>query len=117
MTGLVIGASGFLGAHVYRRLLDRGAHVHGTCGRHPRSGLQAIDLLDQQATARYLLSLRPEPDVIFWCAKRNHGNDDERTLNENGLRNLTYSVPDATGVVHICGGALTQSRQHLGHPA
>ena len=75
--------------------------MHGTCGRHHRPGLQAIDLLDPQATARYLISLRPEPDVIIWCAKRNHENDNERALNENGLRNLTCSVPDATRLIFV----------------
>ena len=101
MNTLVIGGSGFLGAHVYRRLLEQGAHVYGTCGRHHRPGLQAIDLLDPQATARYLVSLRPEPDVVIWCAKRNRDDDDEQALNETGLCNLVRSVPGATRLIFV----------------
>ena len=99
MNALVIGASGFLGAHVYQRLLDQGAHVHGTCGHHHRPGLQAIDLLDTRDMARYLNSLRP--DVVIWCAKRTHENGDEQALNETGLCNLVRSVPDATRLIFV----------------
>jgi len=98
---LVIGASGYLGAHVYRRLLEEGAHVYGTCGRHHRPGLLTIDLLDPQATARYLISLRPEPDVVIWCAKRNRENDDEQALNETGLCSLVRSVPGTARLIFV----------------
>lgn len=98
---LVVGASGFLGAHVYRRLLEEGENVLGTCGRHHRPGLQTIDLLDTQVTTSFLNSLRTEPDVIIWCAKRNRENDDEQALNETGLRDLARSVPDTTRLIFV----------------
>ena len=100
-SNLVIGASGFLGAHVYKRLAHEGAQVHGTCARRRHPGLQAIDLLDTGAMGGYLRELRP--DIVIWCAKRTEepGEHDERALLETGLRNLARSVPDTTRLIFV----------------
>ncbi len=97
----MIGASGFLGAHVYRRLLNEGAQVHGTCARRRLPGLQEVDLLDTRALGRCLDGLRP--NVVIWCAKRTDepGEDDERALLETGLRFLARFVPATTRLIFV----------------
>ena len=98
---LVVGASGFLGAHVRRRFLAAGVHVRGTCGRHAGPGLDAVDLLDAQATTRYVRSLQPQPDVVVWCAKGHREDDDEQSLNATGLCALVRAVPAATRLIFL----------------
>jgi nucleoside-diphosphate-sugar epimerase len=65
---LVIGAGGYLGAHLRARLArDAKGEVVGTCRpQSPVVGLSPMDLTDPMATFRALGALRP--DVVVWCA-------------------------------------------------
>jgi nucleoside-diphosphate-sugar epimerase len=69
-TILVTGASGFIGAHLCRRLIKLGAVVHGV-SRHARnddlvSRWWRVDLEDEQETRRLVESVAP--DIIFHLA-------------------------------------------------
>ncbi|GAA0901393.1 NAD(P)-dependent oxidoreductase [Pseudonocardia zijingensis] len=81
---LVTGARGFIGRHVLRRLVARGADVHATTRAQPREqdGVQwsCVDLADARAT--HLLVQRVRPDVVIHLASR-----------AEGARNLSLVVP------------------------
>ena len=69
-TILVTGASGFIGAHLCRRLIKLGAIVHGV-SRHVQnnelvSRWWRVDLEDEQETRRLVESVAP--DIIFHLA-------------------------------------------------
>lgn len=66
---LVTGASGFIGSHICRRLLEEGADVHGV-SRAAREGTGLrwwqADLTDADAAARLVRRIRP--DAIYHLA-------------------------------------------------
>ena len=69
---LVTGASGFIGAHLCRALVQRGAEIHAT-SRGPRPAQPGFhwyeaDLTDIEASRALLRSVKP--DVIFHLAGR-----------------------------------------------
>src|SRR6266511_1024797 len=68
---LVTGASGFIGAHLCRRLCSVGAEVHGTSrtkGAGNKNGMYwwQADLAETEMVQKLLTTLRP--DVIFHLA-------------------------------------------------
>ena len=70
-TVLVTGASGFMGSHLCRRLLDSGASVHGIYRTAPAGDAGnvrwwRVDLGDAQAVRALIADLRP--DVVFHLA-------------------------------------------------
>lgn len=63
MRALVVGASGQLGGHLLAELRRAGHLAVGTFQRHPRPGLCALDLEEEEALAAALRDV--EPDVVF----------------------------------------------------
>jgi nucleoside-diphosphate-sugar epimerase len=74
-TVLVTGASGFIGRHALRALLDRGFTVHGVSRRPPTTPpcpWHALDLFDPVAVARLLDALRPT-HLLHLAWETSHG--------------------------------------------
>jgi dTDP-4-dehydrorhamnose reductase len=86
---MVVGASGYLGAHVYRILAEQGDHeVLGTYGRSSdlHEGLIQVDLTVAESVRKMMVHTRP--DVVIWCVKHTSPELDERELNHIGLRSV-----------------------------
>lgn len=81
---LVTGGRGFIGRHVLRRLVARGAEVHATSRTQPRdqAGVRwwCVDLADARATRAVVQEVRP--DVVIHLASR-----------AEGARSLSLVVP------------------------
>lgn len=87
MKSLVVGASGFLGGHVFRILRNTPyVRVSGTYGRNPvSSDLYPVNLACDQSVKSMMTTI--EPDVVLWCAKHT-ADSSEQELNLIGLRTL-----------------------------
>ncbi|GAB2831603.1 NAD-dependent epimerase/dehydratase family protein [Lentzea nigeriaca] len=104
MRVLVIGAGGFLGAHVRRAALDAGFDVV-TAGRSPLASSPRhlrIDLGTVTAAALAELIARLEPNAVVNCAGAIEG--DERTLamtNVDGVTTLVRALALAGGRIRL----------------
>lgn len=98
MQVLVVGASGFLGAHTYELLnRARGVSVVGTYGRNPLfPDLQALDLGSAESVNDFMKSV--QPDIVIWCAKH-APESSEVPLNTVGLRTLMKSAKPSMRLV------------------
>lgn len=100
MRVMVVGASGFLGGHVMKKLMNLGVDVTGTA----RSARQAECIvqveLGSEASVREVTTT-VNPDVILWCAKHTVPEEDERRLTEIGLRAMKASAKPDTRVVFV----------------
>lgn len=98
MQVLVVGASGFLGAHTYELLnRARGVSVVGTYGRNPLfPDLQALDLGSAESVNDFMKSV--QPDIDIWCAKH-APESSELPLNTVGLRTLMKSAKPSMRLV------------------
>lgn len=84
---LVTGASGFIGAHLVRRLTELGADVHGAS----RGGAgHRVDLSDAAATERLFAAVRPE--VVFHLAGEVNGAREVSVVPATLAANLTGTV-------------------------
>ncbi|MEU4572356.1 MULTISPECIES: NAD-dependent epimerase/dehydratase family protein [Nonomuraea] len=88
---LVTGATGFIGAHLVRRLDGLGARVH-TVSRRPQDGPRAhrADLSDAAATAALVAEVAPE--VVFHLASEVTGVRDPAVVAPTLAGNLTAAV-------------------------
>lgn len=75
---LVLGASGFLGSHLYGRLAGRGGAAAGGVHRPGASGLEPVDLTSRQGAAS--LVHRLVPAVVVWCARAADPGDEAQLL-------------------------------------
>lgn len=100
MKALVIGASGFLGGHVYQLLKSMPQMTAvGTYGRNRLdTDLCPVNLASYQSVQSMINAI--EPDVVFWCAK--HTSDSsERELNLIGLRSLLESAKSSMRLIFV----------------
>ena len=110
MRVLVMGGSGFLGAHVWERLRrTQGVEAVGTYGRRVSSLLRPVDLTSSASVRRLVDGIRP--DVLVWCARHTRAGLDERALHEVGLRAaLSAAGPDVRLVFVSSDGVLPGAR-------
>ena len=93
---LVTGASGFIGSHICRRLLEEGAEVHGVSRAARESAALRwwqADLTDADAAARLVRRIRP--DAIYHLAGHASGS---RSLNAV-LPSLHHNLVAAVNVM------------------
>ncbi|GAA5114864.1 NAD-dependent epimerase/dehydratase family protein [Haloechinothrix salitolerans] len=120
---LLTGASGFIGAHVLRRLREQDADVHAT-SRVPPSNADggtwhAIDLTDADATTALIRSVRP--DVVLHLAATVSGARTIDMVSQTLWTNLVGSVTlltalaDAPPDAVVFAGSIEESS--LGDPA
>ncbi|HEX3026306.1 MAG TPA: NAD-dependent epimerase/dehydratase family protein, partial [Clostridia bacterium] len=91
----VIGASGYLGKTIYKKLSEKMANVSGTCNSHNTPGLIRVNLTNPTDIQKIYLQ---KPDVIIWavCDRTN-----ELTLSQTGLQKLIQLIPETTRFVYI----------------
>lgn len=116
---LVTGATGFIGAHLVRRLGALGARVHAV-SRSPRERTgpgetwHVADVSDPEAIENLLLSTRPA--VVFHLASEVAGARDPRLVrpmlesNLAGVVNLLTTVTDMPGTRVVLAGSLEEPR-------
>lgn len=104
---VVTGATGFIGAHLSKRLCALGADIHGVARsqakfRHERFASHALDLCDYAAVERELRALKP--DYVFHLASHVFGAPDLKHVLAAFHANLASSVNLLTACAEIgCG--------------
>lgn len=98
---LVTGATGFIGAHLVRRLAGLGARVHAVSRRPPEVSeygerWHAADLADPAATAELVAVTKPE--VVFHLASEVTGVREPGVVGPTLAANLTAAVNLLTAV-------------------
>ncbi len=104
---IVFGANGFLGAHVYRKLVKRhgsDALVVGTCSTHSQMpGLISLDVMMHGAVQALLQEVKP--DVVIWCVKAREGQDEVR-ITQGGLSTLVDQVGRSSRIIFVSSDAV-----------
>jgi len=119
MRVLVFGASGFLGAHVYKRLVTQrppDIDVIGTCSKHSRSEeLIPVDL--ESANVVRSLVREVEPDAVIWCVKA-RDDADETNLNRTGLVSIVEEFALGSRIIFVSSDAVLPGTEgHYGELA
>lgn len=93
---IVIGASGYLGNTVYKKLADNCSEtVHGTCCHNGTPDLIKLNLTDKSGIHK-IIDLKP--DTIIWCAC---DLENEMNLAYTGLQELIKDIPDHIRFIYI----------------
>ncbi|MFG1705617.1 NAD-dependent epimerase/dehydratase family protein [Nonomuraea sp. M3C6] len=111
---LVTGASGFIGAHLVRRLAELEADVHGVS----RGAGHRVDLRDAEATEELFAAVRPE--VVFHLAGEVNGARDVSVVRATLEGNLAATVnvlSAASGCRVVLAGSSEEPRPGNGHSA
>ncbi|WP_433499355.1 NAD-dependent epimerase/dehydratase family protein [Sphaerimonospora sp. CA-214678] len=104
---VVTGATGFIGAHLVRRLGSLGAEVHAVSRTRRASDdatiWHAVDLRDGEATGRLIRATRP--DVVFHLASEVTGTRDVHAVRPTLEANLSSVINLLTAAMDAAGGA------------
>lgn len=93
---LIIGASGYLGNTIYKKLKERGSdEIYGTCCKSSKDDLLQINILNK-ADIRKLVSLKP--DVIIWSI---YNPEQEISLSQIGVNEIVSSISQDTRLIYI----------------
>jgi UDP-glucose 4-epimerase len=113
---LITGGRGFIGRHVIRRLVARGADVHATSRTQPhkQAGVRwwCVDLTDAKATRAVVQEVRP--DVVIHLASRAEGGRSLALvvpmLNDNVMSavNVMAAAADVPGCRVVLAGSLEE---------
>lgn len=95
---LVLGASGYLGESVFRRLYDQKKYdVLGTYNRSSRKDdLVQLSIYNENQTRKLIKEFNP--DIIIWCIKDN-GN--EEVVSNKGLNNLLDLISPNKRLIYV----------------
>lgn len=86
MGSLVIGASGLVGASLFREIQSSGKEVIGTYHQNPVKGMELLDVTDEVAFGKLLDCV--QPDVIYYPA----ANPNVEWIEENPLESALVNV-------------------------
>ncbi|WP_180964071.1 sugar nucleotide-binding protein [Haloimpatiens massiliensis] len=93
---LIIGASGYLGNTVYKKLKEfRSDDIYGTCCNFNNQELLQVNVLDK-LDIKKLLSF--EPDVIIWSI---YNVDEEISLSKIGLSSIVNSISKDVRLIYV----------------
>lgn len=105
---LILGASGFLGGHVYRQLQGKPeVQVMGTSRSQALAGLLPLDVLERRQVAALVAEF--QPTAVLWAVKAAHTKDgppDESPLIDQGLRNVLAAVSPSAHLVFVSSDAV-----------
>ena len=99
MRVLVLGASGFVGAVLYKKLAETPQyHVFGASrsGGRGAAAHQECDICVEKAVRALLENLRP--DVLIWTIK---DTEHEDSITDNGLRNVLQYKPSDCRIIYV----------------
>ncbi|WP_339254120.1 sugar nucleotide-binding protein [Sporosarcina sp. FSL W8-0480] len=98
MKVLVLGASGFLGGHVYHNLLkdNRFKEVVGTSKSSEIEELYTIDINDEKMFGEFYRKYNP--DFVIWAVM---STDNEETLIHTGLKQLLNMMDTKTKLIYV----------------
>lgn len=98
MKVLVLGASGFLGAHIHRNLLkdNRFKEIVGTSNSSEIVGLYNIDINNEKEFDE--LYRKYDPDFVIWSVM---SADNEETLIHKGLKYLLNMMDKQTKLIYV----------------
>jgi dTDP-4-dehydrorhamnose reductase len=110
---LVVGASGFLGAHTYQLLKNkREPLVTGTYGRRAVfPDLYQVNLTSRQSVRSLIKTT--DPDTVLWCAKHTEGTEGslESEMNFVGIRSLIESAKPSMRLIFVSTDGLLPGTQ------
>lgn len=93
---MVMGASGYLGNTVYKKLkLDVSNEVYGTCHTANNQELLKIDLMNKADISE---TLKYKPDVIIWCVMDSMA---EMELSQIGLSEILSSIQSNVRFIYV----------------
>jgi dTDP-4-dehydrorhamnose reductase len=93
---LVIGASGYLGNTIYKKLKERNNDdIYGTCCRSSKQELMQINALDK-VDIQKLLSL--EPDMIIWSIM---DQEQEMLLSHIGINEIVNNISKDVRLIYV----------------
>lgn len=105
MKVLVLGASGFLGGHLYRKLKEDGKiQVLGTCNISNNVELVKVDVTNQDEVQGVMKAFNP--DVIIWSLM---SINNEKIMVRSGLNNILRTISKDTKLVFISSNAVFSS--------
>lgn len=98
MKGLVLGASGFLGGHVYHNLLGNNLsnEIIGTSYLSNEENLESINLNNGDEFEEFYK--KRNPDFVIWTLM---SADNEQLLIHKGLRNLLDVINEQTLLIYV----------------
>lgn len=96
--GLVLGASGFLGGHVYYKLIENSSfkEITGTSYLSSEEKLESINVNNGDEFEEFYK--KNNPDLVIWTLM---STDNEQLLIDKGLRNLLKVINEQTLLIYV----------------
>jgi dTDP-4-dehydrorhamnose reductase len=109
MNIIVLGASGFLGGKVYKKLKERPEfNTFGTCFCHRENGeLYPLDVVDEIQVEEFFYRIKP--DIVLWSLL-NGDYRDEGKLTHTGLINVIKHMNKACKLIYVTTDGFSEGR-------